>query len=157
MLYLSTFVIFPIKGFNEDGSVFASDSADFLHNCCFSQGSVLRSQFCFLLEWRHIVSHQRLRARWHTIELCRKLFSDFKLNFLRNFAFQYWEQIGFFVGLPRICLLLKLNWSAESLAFHSDFKISFVEKKFVTALLSVRTLVGFVASHKVFPHWRNAI
>ena len=50
---------------------------------------------------------------------------------------------------PRIRAILKLNCDTSLLAFRKEGRIAFVWKKLVTDLLSVKTIVGFDASHKL--------
>ena len=49
---------------------------------------------------------------------------------------------------PAMCAILKLKCNTKSHAFHSAGGTAFVWKKRVTDLLSVKAIVGFVASHK---------
>ena len=56
-----------------------------------------------------------------------------------------------------ICAILNLNCNTYSHAFQSDGGIAFVWKKQVTDLLSVKTIVGVVASHKMCANSRNAL
>ena len=58
---------------------------------------------------------------------------------------------------PAMCAILKSNCNTKSHAFHSAGGIAFVWKKRVTDLLSVKTIVGFVASPKMCANSRNAI
>ena len=48
-----------------------------------------------------------------------------------------------------LCAILKLNCSTKSHAFHKHGGMALVWKNRVTDLLSVKTIVGFVASHKM--------
>ena len=57
---------------------------------------------------------------------------------------------------PAMCAILKLNCNTQSHAIQNAGAIAFVWKR-VTDLLSVRTNVGFVASHKMSANSRNAI
>ena len=58
---------------------------------------------------------------------------------------------------PAMCAILKLKCNTESRAFQSAGGIAFVWKKRVTDLLSVRTIVGFVASHRMCANSKNAM
>ena len=58
---------------------------------------------------------------------------------------------------PAICAIYKLNCSTYSHAFHKDGGMALVWKNRVTDLLSVKTIVGFVASHKMCANSRNAM
>ena len=73
----------------------------------------------------------------------------FNSNWERKSAAVYTE--------PAICAILKLNCSTRSHAFHKDGGMAFVFENRVTDLLSVKTIVGFVASHKMCANSGNAI
>ena len=58
---------------------------------------------------------------------------------------------------PAICAILKLNCSTYSHAFHNVGGMAFVWKNRKTDLLSIKTIVGFDASHRLCANSRNAI
>ena len=58
---------------------------------------------------------------------------------------------------PTICASLKLNCSTKAHAFHKDGGMALVWKNRVTDLLSVKTVVGFVASHRMCANSSNAM
>ena len=58
---------------------------------------------------------------------------------------------------PAMCAILKLNCNTYSYAFQSAGGIGFVWKKRVNDLLSDRTIVGFVASHRMCANSKSAM
>ena len=58
---------------------------------------------------------------------------------------------------PATCAILKLNCSTYSHAFHKDGGMALACKNRVTDLLSVKKIVGFVASHKMCENLRIAM
>ena len=58
---------------------------------------------------------------------------------------------------PAICVIFKLNCRTLLHAFHKDGGITFVWKNRVIDLLSVRTIVRFVASDKLCTNSRSAM
>ena len=58
---------------------------------------------------------------------------------------------------PVTCAILKTNCNTNSHAFHSAGGIAFVWKNDVKDLFSVRTIVGIVASHKMYVEFQNSM
>ena len=58
---------------------------------------------------------------------------------------------------PAICAILKLNCNTYCHALHKNGGIVFFRKKRGIDLLSVKTIVGFDASHKMCANSRNVM
>ena len=159
VVFPSIFVNSLILGFIEDGSSCAT------HSCAFFRDWSFLSSVCSSVSSSPSACAKKNCSSSATSEedvvtsmfvVCTSsliLSWIFSVTFISNCE----RKSGVVFTEPTICAFLMLNCSTKSHAFHKDGGTTFVWKNSVTELLSVRMIVGFVASYKMCANKRNAM
>ena len=121
-------------------------------------GFVLQSQLHHLPVWKRIGLHLQHLSVCISMGIVCTSFRILRRFFSVTFISKWQRKSAAVLTEPGISDILTLNCSTKSHAFYKDDGgLAFVWKKLVTDLLSVKTIVDFDASHKMFPNSRNAM